>query len=66
MDQMDSSSEERDSDEAFAAMEAEQAREYELTGVTDEDGMVFDPAALADDSESAGLDDTDPQATSLI
>mgnify|MGYP001000330375 CR=1 FL=1 len=51
---------------AFEAMEAEQDREYEAAGDTDTLGDVVDPTVLAVDSENAGLDDTDPTATSLI
>ena len=63
---MTSEQERSEADDPFAAMEAEQRREYQTAGTTDADGSVFDPDALADDSENAGLDDSDPNPTSLI
>ena len=51
---------------AVEALDERSRREYERVGTTDADGIVFDPSALAVDSENAGLDDTDPVATSLI
>lgn len=53
-------------DATFDAMEVEQDREYEAAGDTDTLGDAVDPTVLAVDSENAGLDDTDPTATSLI